>query len=359
MKTEKKKVDFTGIDIYVGLDVHYKSWSVSIMTSVITHKTFSQNPDPYILHNYLVKNFPGGNYHAAYEAGFSGYSTYNILNSLGVKTIVINPADVPTTHKEYDRKDDKKDSRKIAKSLMSGHLTAIFVPDAKTLEDRSLVRCRATHVKDITRCKNRIKSLLKFYGIEMPEKFADRNSHWSKRFMEWLGSIEMTEPTGKATLNMILETVKNLRASLLKINKLIRELALTEAYKESYELLKSVPGIGTITAMKILTELEDISRFNSIDTLCGYIGLVPSKHASGEKDIDGNITKRGHSILRSAIIESAWVAARIDPALMKSYHSYCQRMEPNKAIIRIAKKLLSRIKYVLINKKPYECGIVN
>ena len=72
----------------------------------------------------------------------------------------------------------------------------------------------------------------------------------------------------------------------------------------------------------------------------------------------GGITRRGHSFLRSAIIESAWMAARIDPALTKSYHDYCKRMEPNKAIIRIARKLLSRIRYVLKNKKAYVCSVV-
>ena len=66
----------------------------------------------------------------------------------------------------------------------------------------------------------------------------------------------------------------------------------------------------------------------------------------------------GHGVLRSALVESSWIAARMDPALMKSYCDYCQRMEPNEAIIRIAKKLLKRISYVLKNQKPYELRIV-
>ena len=66
----------------------------------------------------------------------------------------------------------------------------------------------------------------------------------------------------------------------------------------------------------------------------------------------------GHGVLRSALVESSWIAARMDPALMKSYCEYCQRMEPNEAITRIAKKLLKRISYVLKNQKPYELKIV-
>jgi transposase len=110
--------------------------------------------------------------------------------------------------------------------------------------------------------------------------------------------------------------------------------------------------------MLFLTELETIDRFGNNDHLCGLIGLVPSTASSGENDKVGDITPRGHHLLRSAIIESAWVAVRIDPALSKSFHDYCRRMEANQAIIRIAKKLLSRIRYVLKNKTMYEMSVI-
>jgi len=358
MKTQSNKLDFTGQNIYVGFDAHKKSWSVTIMTDHLTHKTFSQPAKPETLHQYLVKNFPGATYYSAYEAGFCGYWIHNKLKSLGVNSIVVNPADIPTTDKERDRKNDKSDSRKIARSLRNNELTAIYVPSIKTLEDRTMIRTRSMLVKEITRFKNRIKSFLHFHGIEIPESFCNSSSHWSKRFTVWLESIEMTEKSGKESLNLLITTVKNLRVSLLQITKQIRGLSKTEIYKEQVDLLKSVPGIGLLTAMIILTELESIDRFGNIDKLCGFVGLVPSTYSSGEKDITGDITKRGHSILRSAIIESAWVAARFDPALTKSYNFYCKKMEPNKAIVRIAKKLLSRISYVLKNKQPYVCAII-
>jgi transposase len=109
--------------------------------------------------------------------------------------------------------------------------------------------------------------------------------------------------------------------------------------------------------MIILTELETINRFRNIDKMCGYIGLVPSTKSSGEKEKTGDITPRGHNVLRTAIIESSWTAIRNDPSLMKSYLSYIKRMDENKAIIKIAKKLLSRIRFVLTNNKPYICSI--
>lgn len=356
METQINKLDFNGQNIYVGFDVHLKSWTVTIMTEKLVHKTFSQSPQPKMLYQYLVKHFPGGTYHSAYEAGFCGYWIHNQLKSYGVNSIVVNPADIPTTGKEKVQKEDARDSRKIARSLRSGELSAIHVPASKTLEDRCLLRTRNMLVKDLTRNKNRIKSFLYFHGIEIPATFAKNN--WSKPFINWLENISMPEHSSKYSLQAIIEASKNLRVSVLQITRQINELSKTDAYKEKIKLLQSICGIGLLTSMAILTELETITRFRNIDKLCSFIGFVPSTHSSGDEETVGNITPRGHSVLRSAIIESSWIAVRLDPALIKSYQNYCKRMKPNQAIVRIAKKLLSRIRYVLKNKQPYVCSVV-
>jgi transposase len=358
MRTQSNKLDFTGQNIFVGFDVHVKSWTVTIMTESISHKTFSQDPSPEKLYQYLVKNFPGGTYHSAYEAGYCGYWIHNHLKSFGVNSIVVNPADIPTTHKEKIMKTDPRDSKKIARQLRAGELVPIYVPSLKNLEDRALTRHRTTLVQEITRNKNRVKSILRFHGIEFPETFKNTNTHWSKRFTKWLMSIKMTENTGTTVLTSLVSQVEYLRERLLELTKVIRELSKTETYYKRIKLLRSIPGIGLITAMLILTELETINRFSNIDQLAGYIGLVPSTFSSGENEVIGNITKRGHSVIRPALIESAWMATRLDPALIKSYGCYRNRMEPNEAIIRIAKKLLRRIKFVLTNEKEYEYAIV-
>jgi len=358
MQTQSNKLDFSGQNIFVGFDVHLKDWKVTIMSETLVFKTFSQPPEPKALHSYLVDNFPGGNYYSAYEAGFCGYWIHNQLISLGIKSIVVNPADIPTTNKEKVQKEDKRDSRKIARSLKAGELIAIYVPSEKTLEDRAFLRTRKMLTKDLSRYKSRIKSFLYFHGIEFPPAFKNPQSHWSKQFIIWLESIPMVHNTGKQSLFALINESKHLRESLLGVTKQVRLLSRSEAYQEQVKLLQSVPGIGLITAMTLLTELENIERFNNIDQLCSLIGLVPSTNSSGEKEQIGDITPRGHKVLRSAIIESAWVAARIDPALLICYHNYCKRMEPNQAIIRIAKKLISRIRYVIKNKQPYVCSVV-
>ena len=358
MEAQVKKLDFTDQNIYIGFDAHLKDWKVTIMTEDVVYKTFTQPPKPEVLYNYLKNNFPGGNYHSAYEAGFCGYWIHDKLVSFGINSIVVNPADIPTTDKERVQKEDKRDSRKIARSLSSGTLAAIYVPSLKTQHDRTLLRTRAMLVKDLARYKNRIKSFLYFYGISIDESFMNPQSHWSNRFMIWLESIALGEESGKEALNVLISECKNLRISILNVTKQVRKLSRTETYQEQVILLKSIPGIGLLTAMIILTELETINRFRNIDKMCGYIGLVPSTKSSGEKERSGDITPRGHNVLRTALIESSWTAIRNDPSLMKSYLSYIKRMDSNKAIIKIAKKLLSRIRFVLNNKKPYICSIV-
>jgi len=359
MNAQVKKNDFRNQNIYVGFDAHAKDWKVTVMAENMVFKTFTQPPKPEILFNYLNNNFPGAKYHTAYEAGFCGYWIHDKLKSYGINSIVVNPADIPTTNKEQVQKEDKRDSKKIARSLSSGTLIPIYIPTLQTQRDRSLIRTRSMLVKDQTRYKNRIKGFLYFYGIHIKETFSNPQSHWSNKFMIWLESMEIDNGSGKETLNTLISECKNLRGSILKVTKQIRNLSDTEKYKKNVDLLKSVPGIGLITAMIFLTELESINRFNNIDSLCGYVGLIPSTKSSGEKERSGDITPRGHSVLRSAIIESSWVALRNDPILMKAYLSYTKRMKSNRAIIKISKKLLSRIRYVLLNQKPYVCLIEN
>ncbi len=122
--------------------------------------------------------------------------------------------------------------------------------------------------------------------------------------------------------------------------------------------IRSIPGIGLIIALTFISELEIIGRFKNLDKLCSYIGLIPSTFSSGEKEIVGNITRRSNKPLRSSIVEAAWVAIRHDPALTLKYNELRSRMEPNESIIRIAKKLLNRIRYVLKNEQEYVSSVV-
>lgn len=357
MQAQSKKLDFNGQNIYVGFDVHLKSWTVTILTDNIAHKTFTQPPNPEILHNYLERNFPGGSYHSVYEAGFCGFWIHHKLKSKGVNSMVVNPADIPTTDKEKVQKEDCRDSRKLARALRSGELIPIYVPADSTVDDRGLIRSRVALVQDLTRIKNRVKSFLHLRGISIPSEIQKSSGKWSNNYSQWLKSLQFSEPSAKTHLDSLVLHSEDTRRNILSITRQIRILSISHRYDLQVRLLRTVPGIGLLTAMSIITELEDINRFDSQDKLCSYIGLIPSTKSSGENELTGDITRRGHAFLRSALIESAWVAARIDPAMNHCYNRLCQRMEPNKAIVRIARKLLGRIRTVLKNETPYVLNI--
>jgi transposase len=358
MQTQRKELNFEGQNIFVGIDVHLKGWNVSIYTEDLYHKSFNQPPNAESLSDYLKLNFPNAIYHSVYEAGFCGLHAHYELTNLGIHNIVTNPADVPTTDKEKKRKTDKVDSNKLARSLRNKELKGIYTPSQDILEDRSFVRVRSSIVKDLSRMKNRLKSMLYFYGIEFPEEFQKRSTHWTKRFMVWLKTIQLKSHSGNMALAMLIKEAEQLRSLLLEVNKELKIFSTTEKYAKNMELIRSVPGFGLVTGMLFLSEIENINRFENNNKFAGMIGIVPDCHSSGDNEQIGEISPRRNIHLRSGLIESSWIAVRIDPALSRAFSEYCKRMEPNKAIIRIARKLSNRIYFVLKNEKKYETRIV-
>ncbi len=358
MQQKVKSISFKGQDIYVGIDVHLKSWVITIMVEEVVHKTFSQDPDAKLLKRYLQNHYPEGNYYSVYEAGFSGFSIHRELIQIGINNIVVNPADIPTTDKERKQKEDKRDSRKLARSLRNKELEGIFVPPQWMEELRGLVRYRKTLSKELGRHKNRIKSYLYLNGIKVPGELSGASKYWSRRFMDWLNTIELSTPQGTMVIRETLDTVEFLRQKLLFVTRELRKLNKGSIHFKLISLLQGIPGVGLITALTIITELVTITRFRSLDQLCSYFGLVPTTNSSGENDKVGNITNRANSLLRVSIIESAWVAIRYDPALSLKYIELRNRMEPQCAIIRIAKKLLNRIRFVIKNEQEYVCSVV-
>lgn len=349
---ESKYLDFSNQHIFVGIDVHFKQWHITILTEYNEHRSFSGPPSADSLIHYLKKNFTNAAYHCVYEAGFSGFGTYERLKELGADCIVINPADVPTTNKEKDRKTDRIDSRKLAHALRNDQLIPIHVHSRRAYEDRCLIRGRNIFVKNQTRCKNQIKSHLKFFNIELDDNSI--KTHWSNKYIEWLLNIDSVTSGGKQSLNLMIEELRAYRSLIYKTTKQITKLSETDQYSENVKILRTVPGISTLSAMTILTELGDINRFSRLDKLLSYIGLIPSEHSSGEKEIKMHMTNRGNSLLKKIIVEASWIAVRKDPGLSLIYGKLKRSKGACRAIIVIAKKLTSRIMFVLKNHQEYK-----
>jgi len=275
----------------------------------------------------------------------------------GIDCIVTNAADVPSSDKDKKQKNDTVDARKIARELSKSNLQAIYVPTVKEQNDRSLVRVREQMVENQTRCKNRIRHLMHFNGLKVQDGI-DKEKYWTNAFIKALQELDCGDESLRMTLNMMLKELAEIRKRVLESTRLVRKLAQTDAYSKKVELIRSIPGIGQVNAMVILTELGDIQRFANFDHLCSYAGLTPDTAGSGDKKKDRGITHRCNNRLRTALIESSWMIISKDPAMLMMYSQYCRKMNKNQAIIRIGKHLLSRIKYVLIKQEKYETCLV-
>jgi transposase len=357
MKPQNNHLDFCNQEFYVGIDTHLKNWKVTIRFNGIELKTFSMNPSPRELFNYLNKNYPNGNYHLVYEAGFSGFWPVREFNNLGLHCIVVNPADVPTSNKEKVNKCDPIDSRKLARELENNSLKGIFVPNIFQEELRDLMRLRFRIVQNQTRIKNRIKSFLHTKGIKIPLHFTG-NKRWSYNFIIWLEELNLSSSAGNFTLkNMVLQ-FKVLREQNKLVLQELRQQAKSETILPIIDSLISVPGVGFITAMTLFTEIMDINRFPNQDKTDAFVGLVPSISSSDDNIYTNGISFRDNKFLRPLLIEAAWMAIRTDPALTLKYKELTMRMKPQLAIVRIAKKLLSRIRHVWVNLDNYEVALV-
>jgi transposase len=350
---KSNKIQFKNQVFHLGIDAHKRDWRISIRTKGLLLKTFSMNPSPQELQKYMQRHYTGGTYRSVYEAGCCGYWIHRDLTDLGFQNIIVNPADVPSTHKEKDRKSDPIDSKKLARELENNSLSGIYIVNEEQEALRSFCRLYRQYAKRNSQIKNRIKGFLTFVGYKTPDDFESK--YWSLRFVAMLKGISFKLPLNRDILDEHLDELDHIRKKQLA---LLRKLRLLGKHSEIIRLLRTVPGIGQISSFVLFAELSDIRRFKKTDTLCSYIGLVPSTNSSGDKERVTGISRRQNRILRSLLIEAAWIAVRNDPAMTAAYSLLIKRMTKQRAIIRITKKLLNRIRYVWLHRKPYVPAIV-
>jgi transposase len=357
MQREYTSAQFVGQDVHVGIDVARKQWKVAVLLGQDFHKRMSVPPEPGGLVQYLQRTFPGARLHTVYEAGYFGFWIHEALVKHGVDSMVVNPADVPTSDKERRTKTDRVDAFKLARSLSNGELRRIYIPDRRSLEDRTLVRMRSSFVRKQTRCKCQIKALLRFYNIEHSDDLSDR--YWSAAYIRWLEQLKLTENSGTIALQMLLKELASLRETITALTKQIRSLGQQDLYRKRTMLLTQIPGISQMAAVTFLTEIISLDRFKNLDRLASFVGLVPGEHSTGETERDTGLTPRRNTALRYMLIECAWIAQREDPALLQAFTEYAKRMPKNVAIVHIARKLLSRMRFVLKHQQPYVSGVIS
>lgn len=336
--------------LYIGMDIHKRNWAVHLRTDISDHKPMTIPPKASVLYDYVNKNFPQHEVSIVYEAGCCGFSASRYFLNLGWNVKVVNPSDIPTMDKQYYQKNDKIDCRNLSKQLEANQLRGIYIPDENEDQLKSLARQRVSLTRQLRSSKTSIKALLLYQGIELPEQY-DKPT-WTKEFINWLENISWTNDTGKSCMRSKLKIYQCVYQEYLTVANELR--AYCRKYlKKDYYLLKSIPGIGGYLASILLAELGDIRRFNKASEFASYIGLIPMMRSSGGTENVFGITPRSRPHLRSYLIESAWVALRIDPEMQAYYRKHVGK-NPKSIIVKIARKLTNRILSVIKTEQTYE-----
>lgn len=288
---------------YVGLDVHKDSITIAIADegrdgNVRVYGKIRNDLDQIdkVMRKLISQN---SQLHCVYEAGPCGYTIYRHLSSKGIDCAVVAPALIP--RKAGERvKNDRRDATKLATLHRSGELTPVYVPDQTDEALRDLVRTR----KDIQTARRKVKQQINAFllrqGISYPGK-----SKWSKAHLTWLTGLKMPHPAQQIALTEYLDAMENHQARVKRLDKAIVASCQTWRLLPVVEALQALRGISLLSAITLIAELGDLTRFETPKQLMAYLGLVPSEHSSGETTKRGSITKTGNTHARKALIESA------------------------------------------------------
>lgn len=313
---------------FVGLDVHAQTIAVAVAEpggEVRSLGVISNGPE--VVRKLLKKLGKAEQLRVCYEAGPTGYALYWQLTRLGVKCEVIAPTLMPK--KPGDRvKTDRRDAERLARSYRAGDLTPVWVPDEAHEALRDLVRAREAAKKDQLRARHRLGKFLLRQGRRAPE----RMSAWTGRHLKWVREQRFEHAAHEATLNDYLHEVEHASNRIERLEQAIDTAiqSVPEKMRSVIEALQALRGIAQISAVTLVAELGELSRFARPKQLMGYSGVVSSEHSSGERVRRYGITKTGNAHLRRIVVEAAW-SYRHRPscvgALKKRQESLCEEVK--------------------------------
>lgn len=340
------KHNYINKKVFVGIDVHKKTYSVAAIVDGVLVKRDRLIAKPEVLLNYLSTHFLGATIYSAYEAGFSGFGLHRFLNKNVIFNIVVHAASIEINSRDKV-KTDKRDAIKIAKQLADGRLTCIYIPSEEREDFRELTRLRDKIVKERTRIANSIKAKAHYYGLIDPEEKKSVSAKWINNLIK----KESFLPNAKYHLEYLGNEWKRHTEKIKEIMNLIEKQSVRDAKIEI--MYRSAPGIGPTAARLLANELGNMSQFHSERALSSYTGLTPCEYSSGEHKRKGNISHQGKSQIRRVLVQSAWIAIRRDKELGEIYARISKRAGKKRAIIAIARKLIVRIRSCFKNNCLY------
>ena len=238
------------------------------------------------------------------------------------------------------KKTDKIDSKILAELLLADMIPEAFIPNVEVRMMRKNVRHRLGIVKVRTMFKNQTHAILRARNLRPPPCIKDI---FTKKGIVWLESLNIAE---------IHSCIKMIEASNNEIDT-AELISSDNPLRKEIEILKTMPGIGEISATLIMSDITDIRRFETPKKLCAYVGIVPSVYQSGDTERYGGITKHGPGHMRHMLVECADIAIRHDKRFRKFFQKIYKKKGWNVAVTAVAHKMLYIMWHMLTNNQPY------
>jgi len=234
-------------------------------------------------------------------------------------------------------KTDRNDSLLLAKLLREDRLPMAYVPDEPVRALRELCRHRHRLARQLALARRHLRWIALKNNLPGPTMFV------SDRAQKWLLSQESKlSAVHRLACRQLIDQIITLERQLSDVELALKQAVATDSeMAPTLALIQSVPGVGFVTAVTILCECGDITRFDSIDELSCYAGLCPRVTQSGESAYHGHVSKQGPPVLRWVLQQAAWVAIRTDPNARRIFARIAKRAGPKKAATALARKLLS------------------
>ena len=335
----------TTFDRIVALDLG-KFNSVACIYDPITHdQSFtSLQTSPAKVHDLLVAQAtsdPSQTLVVIETCDVSGW-VYDLAVALGMSIAIANPSHEAWRWNRVKRKTDKDDALKLAKLTLLKQLPTVHMPSPQQRQRRRLVHYRRVLVERRTAIMNQVRSIYSQQGLSLPS----RGKCWTKMGMKQLhadarsmGEIDDVLELWRGRLFVELQQLEGVSGLIAQVDDKLDALGAAD---ERVRQLRAIPGVGPRLSETIVTHIDDPHRFKTAGQVASYAGLVPKQIESGTVKRSGRITRRGPSLLRSMLVEVAWmVYMRNDWAkafVKRISHGVAGRTKI--AIVALARKIL-------------------
>jgi transposase len=236
----------------------------------------------------------------AYEAGPCGYVLYRYLTAKGYECRVVAPSLIPRKP-GVKVKTDRRDAVALARLLRSGDLTNVWVPGVEDEAIRDLCRARDATLSILKGSKQRLKSFLLRLGLHYTGK-----ATWNDAHRRYLARVVCPTPAQQIVFQELLHSVDEQVERLARLEQQLAELTTTWRLRPVVEAVQALRGVQMLTAVTVIAELGDLTRFDEAGQPGAFVGLVPSEYTSGGSRRQGGITKTGNGRARRALVEAAW-----------------------------------------------------